>query len=564
MNQAALGRGGTVIRKALRSLKQEHAALVGDVVDGRRFFWLGSGISRDQVPDLVAVMERVLLFLRDQAHTGPERAQHRDALLEVLGTYLPPEVARYEADEAGWQPADLEPLRQVYSEVLGVRVGDLPGDYLLMTAADLPNTYGAADLEPGVAHRLLAILIAEGVVKEIASGNWDGLVEAAVVELTGLPGLLDVYVSAEDVRNGNSFAQLAKFHGCAVLARTDPGHYADKIIATRAQISRFDNHAAFEHMRSALKERTTKYRSLILGLSVQDHDLLAVFTRAAENHPWPWEEGHPAYVFAERRIQGSQRDVLENGYGSDYNTQHASIVAGSAFGTYAEPLLAALVIEVLLHKLLALLARQTSVTTLIEADLARGLRRAAALVSASVGNDEKTLLTFATGQYAAFVRQYLGHGANCRYVPMVRAPRTQIPLDLTVPVTGVELLSASIGLLGWGDLQRRWRVRSSPDQTSGNLQLVDRATGCTTHLAVVRGAREADAVLASDAWISDSDRMALLYTHERPRPAPRSPASSLGRGRRLPNRLETCWSDLIAHCSTADEVAERLQAEVGL
>ena len=185
-----------MIRKALRSLKQEHAALVGDVVDGRRFFWLGSGISRDQVPDLVAVMERVLLFLRDQAHTGPERAQHRDALLEVLGTYLPPEVARYEADEAGWQPADLEPLRQVYSEVLGVRVGDLPGEYLLMTAADLPNTYGAADLEPGVAHRLLAILIAEGVVKEIASGNWDGLVEAAVVELTGLPGLLDVYVSA--------------------------------------------------------------------------------------------------------------------------------------------------------------------------------------------------------------------------------------------------------------------------------------------------------------------------------------------------------------------------------
>ena len=162
------------------------------------------------------------------------------------------------------------------------------------------------------------------------------------------------------------------------------------------------------------------------------------------------------------------------------------------------------------------------------------------------------------------VRLYLGHGANCRYVPMVRVPRTQIPLDLTVPVTGVELLSASIGLLGWGDLQRRWRVRSSPDQTSGNLQLVERVTGHTTHLAVVRGAREADAVLASDAWISGSDRMALLYTHERPRPSPRSSASSLGRGRRLPNRLETCWSDLIAHCSTADEVAGRLQAEVGL
>ncbi len=553
-----------MFRKALRSLQQEHAALVGDVVDGRRFFWLGSGISRDQVPDLVAVIERVLLFLRDRAQAGPDNVQHRAALLQILDEHLPAEVDRYRADEACWVPVDVEPLRQVYSEVLGVRVGDLPGDYLLMTAADLPNTYGASDLKPGIAHRLLAILIAEGVLKEIASGNWDGLVEAAVEELTGLAGLLDVYVSAEDVREGNSFAQIAKFHGCAVMARTHPGNYADKIIATRAQISRFDNNAAFEHMRSALKERTTKYRSLILGLSIQDTDLLAVFTRAAENHPWPWEKGHPAYVFAERQILSSQRDVLENSYGADYDQHHSDIVARSAFGTYAAPLLASLVIEVLLHKLLALLAQQTAVDLVLEADLAIGVRRVAALVSASVGDDEQTLLTFVTGPYAAFVRQYLGLDASLRYVPMVRAPRSQIPLDPTVTVTGVELLAACVGLLGWGDLQRRWRIRSSSADVPGSLQLVQCKTGRVTHLAIVRGAREADAVLASEAWSLGADRMAMLYMHERPQPATRSLTSKLGRGRRLPNRVETCWTDLTTHSLTADEVAGRLQAEVGL
>ena len=553
-----------MFRKALRSLQQEHAALVGDVVDGRRFFWLGSGISRDQVPDLVAVIERVLLFLRDQAHTGPDGVQHRTALLQILDNHLPTEAARYRADEAGWLPPDLEPLRQVYSEVFGVRVGDRPGEYLLMTAADLPNTYGADHLKPGIAHHLVAILIAEGVLKEIASGNWDGLVEAAVEELTGLDGLLDAYVSAEDVRTGNSFAQIAKFHGCAVMARTDPGNYADKIIATRAQISRFDNNASFEHMRSALKERTTKYRSLILGLSIQDTDLLAVFTRAAENHPWPWEKGHPAYVFAEPQILGSQRDVLENGYGTDYDEHHSDIVAGSAFGTYAAPLLAGLVIEVLCHKLLALLARQTTVDLGLEADLAIGVRRVASLVAASVGDDEQTLLTFVTGPYAAFVRQYLGLDSSFRYVPMVQAPRSQIPLDPTVTVMGVELLAACIGLLGWGDLQRRWRIRSSSADMSGSVQLVEWKSGRTTHLAIVRGAREADAVLASDAWSLGVDRMALLYMHERPQPATRSLTSKLGRGRRLPDRLETCWTDLTTHSLTADEIAARLQDEVGL
>lgn len=550
-----------MLRQALRSLQHEHSALAGDVADGRRFVWLGSGISRDQVPDLVAVLERVLLFLRDSAQSGPERAEHRAALLQILTEHLPSEVDRYEADESGWTPEDLEPLRRVYSEVLGVRVGEHPGDYLLMTAADLPNTYGGPDLMPGPAHRLLAVLIAEGVLREIASGNWDGLIEAAVFELTGLQ-LLDVYVSAEDAREGNSFAQIAKFHGCAVLARCDPSRYADKIIATRAQISRFDTHATFEHMRSALKERATKHRSLILGLSVQDHDLLAVFTRAAENHPWPWNPGHPAYVFAEPRLQNPQRDVLENGYGDEYDEHHAEIVAQSAFGTYAEPLLAGLVAQVLIQKLLGLLAQQTVVNGAIEDELADGIRRACALVMAAAGDNAERLLAFVTGQYAALVRQYLGHEADRRYVALARVSRIQISLDPTVTVTGADILAAALGLLGWGDRHRLWQVRSSPDSDSGIIQLVDRATGTVTQLAVVRGAREADAVLASSAWIADADRMALLYLHDKPRPATRSANSSLGRGRRLPSRFETCWADLTDHCSNTNDIAERLQGEV--
>lgn len=553
-----------MFRKALRSLQNEHAALVDDVADGRRFFWLGSGISRDQVPDVVAVVERVLLFLRDHAVTGPDAAEHHAALLEILENFLPAEAMRFNADAAAWSPTDLEPLRQQYSEVLGVRVGDRPGDYLLMTAADLPTTYGASDLKPGIAHYLLAVLIAEGVLRELASGNWDGLVEVAVDELTGRPGLLDVYVAAEDARNGNSIAQIAKFHGCAVLARTDPAHYADKIIATRAQISRFDNNGAFEHMRSALRERTTRYRSLVLGLSIQDHDLLAVFTKSAENHPWPWDQSHPAYVFAEPQILPSQRDVLENGYGPDFDSSHADIISKSAFGTFAGPLLAGLVAEAILKKILALLERQSSVHLLMEADLALGVRRIAALVAASVGNDEQTLLAFVTGPYAAFVRQYLGLDAGHRYVPMVRVPRNQIEFEPSVAVLGLELLAACIGLLGWGDHQRRWRVRTDSADTPGIVRLVDMRSDRATRLVIVRGIREADAVLASMAWTSGAERMAIVYMHERPRPATRSAASKLGRGRRLPNRLETCWSDLVAHSATSDELVGRLQAEVGL
>lgn len=553
-----------MLRDAHRSLQHEHAALVGDVVDGKRFFWLGSGISRDQVPDLVAVLTRVLRFLRDRALSESPGTAHRHALLEILCTHLPTEVPRYEADEAAWVPIDPEPLREVYSQVLGVRVGDLPGNYLLMTAADLPNTYGADDLEPGVTHRLIAILIAEGVLKEIASGNWDGLVETSVERLTNVPGLLDVYVLSEDLREGNSMAQIAKFHGCAVLTRKDPARYSDKIVATRAQISRFESDDTFKHMREALQERTTKYRSLILGLSIQHNDLLNVFTRAAVNHPWHWEATHPAYVFAQPSIQGAQRDVLENGYADDYEAHHLEIIATSAFGTYAEPLLAALVLEVLLQKLLALLARQTTVDAAQEDSLAQGVRRVAMLVAASAADDEQALLTFVTGPYAALVRQYLGLDTSHRYVPLARGHRTHITSDPMVSVTGVDLLAIAIGLLGWGDLRGRWRIRSSSDQTSGDVHVIERATGRLTQLAIVKGAREADAVLASDAWTAGTRRMAILYMHERPQAAVRSAASRLGGGRRILGRIEAHWSELSAHVSTTDEITERFHTEVAL
>lgn len=554
-----------MLRKALQALQGEHAALVGDVVDGRRLLWLGSGISYGKAPGLTQVLNRVLLFLRDGARSQPDGGAHRAALLEILGAHLPSEVDKFNADPTGWIPPNLDSLRQSYSKILGVRVGDRPSDYLVMTAADVPNTFGAPSLSPGSAHRLLAVLVAEGVVKEIASGNWDGLVEAAVMELTDQPGLLDVYVLADDGREGNSVAQIAKFHGCAVLARTDPDRYAAKIIATRAQISRFDNHATFEHMRAALKERTTKYRSLVLGLSLQDLDLLAVFTCAAENHPWVWEAGHPAYVFAEPQLHGSQCDVLENSYGDEFDKSRRDIIEKSAFGTYAEPLLGALVLEVLLLKLLALLHRQATVDTAIEKELANGLRRVAALLALSVGDDSSTLLSFLAGQYAAFVRQYLGLDSSHCYVPMVRATRVQISFDHSVAVTGVDLLAVAVGLLGWGDLNRLWRVRGAPNPgSSGGVRIADRETGRIADVAIVRGSREADSVFASEAWILGAGRMAVLYMCERPRSATRYAGSKLGTGRRMSNRFEASWADLADHCKSSREIVERMKTEVGL
>lgn len=551
-----------MLRTAICALRNEHTTLVDDVADGRRLFWLGSGISRGQVPDLIEMLTRVLMFLRDRAANGPENEIHRDALVHILSTYLPSERSKYEDDRIGWIPVDIEPLRNSYGQVLNTRVGTHESDYLLMTAADLPNTYGAPGLEPGPTHRLIAILIAEGVLKEIASGNWDGLVETAVTNLTGVSDFLNVYVTAEDARNTPPFARIAKFHGCAVLARTDPDNYADKIIATRAQISRFGS-SKFAHMRDALKERTRTHRSLILGLSLQDDDLLGVFTGAAEIHPWPWDTASPAYVFAEPNLSDTQQDILENGYGSEYHTHRAEILKRSTFGTYAEPLLAALVVEVLTRKFLALLKRQNMVLPSVEEDLAVGLQTVSSQLVAVNRYDANQVLEFLVGPYSAIVNKYLGLSDVGKYVPLFNGTRPEIRIKHEVRVVGAELFASAIGLLGWGHQQRLWRLGLSAAPVNETIQLSANRSAPIA-VAVVKGVREADAVLSSTAWTSGTDRMAILYIHDRPTPNTRSSSSRLGTARGLRNRYEVCWTDLVDHARDTSELAERFQTGTGL
>lgn len=553
-----------MLRHALRLLRELHGALIDDVVDGKRMFWLGSGISKQQVPDLEEIIRKVLSFLRDQAATESQSTAHRDALIEILGTHLSDELARYESDPVRWVPRSTERLRNVYSDVLGTRVGSQPGDYLLMTAADLPNTYGADDLEPGLAHRLIAVLVIEGVLKEIASGNWDGLVEAAVSELTSVRGLLDVYVIADDLREGNSDARIVKFHGCAVRTRHNHEKYASAVIATRAQMSRFETAESFKHMREALEQRTIRYKSLFLGLSVQDGDLLNVFTRSASNHPWQWDADSPAYVFAEIGIGNSQRNVLENSYADEFTDNYAEIMSRSAFGTLAEPLLAALVLEVLARKLLAMLGTNRTIDSRFENELAIGIRRLKSVVAASVGDDERGLLSFVSGWYAALVRQFLGIDSTHGYVPLFRGHRGQICSDPNLTVIGADMLAAAIGLLGNGELRHRWRIRTSRRQSSGNLLVVDLTTGEETQLSIVRGAHEADAILASKEWSSSATRIAILYAYDRPSPTARSLASRLGSARRVSNRVEVSCVELFERAMSVDEIAERLQTVVSL
>ncbi|MFC0421604.1 SIR2 family protein [Glutamicibacter ardleyensis] len=555
------------MREAWRSLKANHSQLIEDVADGKRLVWLGSGISRYQVPDLVKLISRVLRFLRDRAASGePDASNHGEALLEILDAHLAEERQRYLADPIGWEPAALEVLRERYSQVLGVGVAGKPNDYLLIEGAGLPILYGDPDLEPGPTHKILAMLISEGVVTTLASGNWDGLVEKALADISATSSLLDVYVDVNDPRDAQGHAEIAKFHGCAVLALNDSVRYRDKIIATTAQISRLHGDPAYEHMRDHLRDLTTRTRSLVLGLSVQDSDLLTIFQASASRSPWPWDDTHPAYLFAEPAVLPSQRDVLEVAYGDDYGRERPSILQKSALGAYAGPVTAALLIEVLASKLAAALQQHQNLPMNMLQSLERGIRRLISRIVIAFGRDEAALADFLLDGYSDFLRTYLGSatvGAT-QYVPFARGTRSQIRTGFAVVAMGLDLLAVAVGMIGFGEEKNRWRVSLHSEEKGSRILVSRRRASTGTTLVVVHGASEAIDVMASDDWISGHDDMVLLQMKLGSLASTRSPTGRIGRGRKVRKRREVAWSEISDSVIDMEDLMVRFETGAGL
>jgi len=179
------------VRQALELLDGDFSALARGVAERRYAFWLGSGISRDRVDDLKSVIARILSFLRDRVDHANPHCPYRRALDEAVGHARLSAADRAQADYtrpiSEWPIRDtlLVNLTQEYARVLDIRVAGQPDpDYLLWEAVDVRATFAPTTAVPDCEHICIAILVLEGVLPDVATANWDGLIEAAVDELT--------------------------------------------------------------------------------------------------------------------------------------------------------------------------------------------------------------------------------------------------------------------------------------------------------------------------------------------------------------------------------------------
>lgn len=556
---------------------------------GQYILWLGSGISRERVPNVYALLERVVEHIRSNIVDGIADCAYRTALNEMLQlaglSHEELESIDLSIAVEDWplRSRIISPLVTNYSKVLDVLVGDdNPDDYLVWTGLDVPNTYGSPDLEPDVEHYCIAVLMLEGLVESAVTANWDGLLEKAMDKLTPAFGsLVRVAVKPTDFRIVGPRIDVIKFHGCAVLAREAETEYRDLLIARESQISGWTEQPENRLMRKRLEALYTDRLTLMVGLSAQDANLHTVFAGAIQDLARPWPASPPAVVLSEEHLESYHRNLLRLTYGSDYRGNSGAIAQSALLGAYGKPTLLALVLASLTEKLSFLVdygvgtAWNSASVKELQADLLSlrdlagnlaGPKDQETLDSSVISEFQRKFLArlidvlnlaltvFRTGRMPA-----AGEG---RYEPLSDRPVTLAVHNADFPSEQFGRLGVALALIGRGLASGHWSAVPGESEAPGGgvVRLV--ADQRDARVFFVKDAATLTKLELHGSFDDGDGNVLVVVADEEPPALTRSPRSRFGRdGRTGAGRFNVASS--IAETASADDLYEAFKLAGG-
>lgn len=437
--------------------------------------WVGSGISFGRAPDLGDIIRRALEFLRARAADAGTQEVFDPAFRSAIVLSQTPVALvepHFATPLAEW-PEDvskpiIDGLWNRYSQLLNIPIAGEDEDYILWTAANIREAF-ANPPPPGCVHLSIAILILEGVLRDIASANWDGFIEAAIAQLAGgLPGNLQVVVDPAHLRDIPGKARLIKFHGCIVHATENEALYRKFLVGSTTQINAWPYHQLYAAIRNEVVSLATNHRALMTGLSLQDGNLQAAFNIARQANPWPWPCVPQAHVFCEGEIGFGQRTMLQTVYAGSYNAAIAEIEGSALIVAWGEQVLLALVFKVLTDKLTALIAVALEGQALAaETDgLAASLTRLRDAIAAHATGDRTAFLGQAIATWSRLLGLFragkLPQGPGA-YEVLTSGPVGGIGQDANARAAGLGELGIGLALLQRGVDQGLWSLLPPAD-----------------------------------------------------------------------------------------------------
>lgn len=548
------------VAETIALLEEDFPGLTDAVARGSYALWLGSGISLDRVVGVPAVIGRVIEYLRSRRDATNPACRYTVALTQVLANLSAPEREKLHLDLPldDWPVDDRRAITSrlagFYAEVLETPLeGEADEDFLLWVAVDVPGSFSGD--EPDVEHLCVVMLTLEGAFRDIASANWDYLIESAERKLTGAIGAkIDVCIRAPDFQNAGGRAKLLKYHGCAVRAVENVEVYRPLLIARAPQINQYRINAAYTVMRDHLTVLVQQRRTLMIGFSAQDTDVQQIFVDGAQGSGWQWDGTPTAFVFAEDQLSPGHRGILASAYSDAYAPHRAAIEQAARVRAYAKPLMLALLLTVLENKTVALAdlglptAWNASERSMVMAGL-RHIRDAAAVAA------EPERLDFIRRLIAAmmlgFDLYHHGKSDSGRYIPVSSGPIQQIA---DIPeATGLRQAAVALALLGRGAVDGDWTIAAdTASATPIDLQQDNRRT----RIFVAANDDVAGKMIQAGHIDPDSDDTVLLLSASPKARLPRSPSGRMGRTGKIGLR-EVCMSSVI---ETSADAADLISA----
>ncbi len=305
----------------------------------------------------------------------------------------------------------------------------------------------------------------------------------------------------------------------------------------------------------------------MMGLSAQDANIQAIFTRAKQRLSWSWPSDPPAVVLAEEAIGSDQRTVLNLTYGDSYAANRPQIDSASLLGCYAKPFLHAIVLWVIAAKLSALADAESPASWQPASRQAidrgiRSLRDELASTAPSAADVEAAAMSFAH-RLAIFRGRPWSDGA-AMYEPLTSQPVSATP-DPNSDVGPLGWFAVCLGFLKSRESLGEFDLELGASELSGCSGVLSRNDGPKHKVVLVRDAM-ALARLETEGHV-DIDDKSVVVLHMAPIPIKRKRSSSsagkFGRTRRS-GAQELSFSDLASTTSDVDALAERFRRQVAV
>ena len=561
------------VPETLALLDGQFASVARGVAEDRYVLWLGSGISFGRVDGLRQVVAKVLEVLRVRIAPGDPACRFARALRAAvaIAPTTPEEDARIDFTQpvASWPDVNNIVVRLCsnYARLLDVNVQGEPDDFLLWEAVDLRATFADPAKPPDVEHLCLAILVLEGACTNLASANWDGLIEGAIAAMTGGQPALSVCARPEDLRNPAPRGRLIKFHGCALLATHDEAVYRPFLVARQSQINGWAAWPESAAVRGRLVDLVSTQPTLMIGLSAQDANIQALFAQAAAQMAWRWPSDPPSFVFSANELGVDHQGLLQNVYRQDMRPgNRQQIVDEARIQAYAKPLLLALVLHLLCSKVRALV------------DLAPGAMPVADRQSLQDGvialRDQ--LAAIVTPNPLAFINAFidqwgrslhlirngsLTHAAG-RYQPLTVESVANIATNPGLPASGLRETAVAVGLIGYGVSRGEWQIDAPASNAVRDGMFRLHAPSGDAKVFLTSGPTSA-LQLKQDGHVVDAEEPIVIHGHKLVPAMARSPRAAPGRtGRRVIR--EVSLASLLESSATLDELFQRFRMELAI